>query len=229
MTRRERIVTDRSVQIRNFRLIRVPIRAQASSQVVFSKNSEEVLDTTRRSLPGVLAIALGILVSLALMGRVWWCQAGDLRPWSWDVWSRHNSQHLLDPYSLSHVQHGLGLYLLLTALLGRRLPSHWRVLTVAIVEAAWEIVENTNWMIERYRETTISLEYYGDSILNSLGDYTTCLLGVLLASRLRWWATVGLFAALELISVLWIRDSLLLNILMLIHPVDAVRQWQMAG
>ena len=104
---------------------------------------QDALRTARRSLPGVLAIALSIVVSLALMGRVWWCQAGDLWPWSWDVWSRHNSQHLVDPYSLSHLQHGLGLYLLLTALLGHLIASHWRVLLVAIVEAAWEIMEHT--------------------------------------------------------------------------------------
>ena len=178
---------------------------------------------------GVLVIGIGILVSLALMGRVWWCQAGDLWPWAWDVWSPHCSQHLVDPYSLSHLQHGLGLYLLLTVLLGRRIPDHWRVLMVAMVEAAWEIVENTSWMIERYRETTISLDYFGDSILNSLSDYAMCMAGVLLARRIPWWATLGLCAVLELISIYWIRDSLLLNILMLICPVDAIRQWQMGG
>ena len=192
-------------------------------------SNERLLGAARGDLPGILVVALGILVSVALMGRVWWCEAGDLWPWSWDVWSRHNSQHLVDPYSLSHLQHGLGLYLLLTVLLGRRLSSHWRVLTVALVEAAWEIFENTNWMIERYRESTISLDYYGDSILNSLGDYTMCLVGVMLARRIPWWATLGLCAVLELISVCWIRDSLLLNVLMLVYPVDAIRQWQMGG
>ena len=161
------------------------------------------------------------------MGRVWWCQAGDLWPWSWDVWSRHNSQHLVDPYSLSHVQHGIGLFLLLTFLFGTRLSNATRTLLVAVVEAAWEFVENTNWMINRYREVTISLDYYGDSILNSLGDYGTCLVGVLIARRLPWRASLAVFVALEIVSVLWIRDSLMLNILMLVYPIEAVRQWQM--
>ncbi len=184
---------------------------------------------TLRSVAGVLVIAIGILTSGAVMGRVWWCEAGDLWPWSWDVWSRHCSQHLIDPYALSHLQHGIGLYLVLTALWRHRLTPDVRFLLVALVEAAWEITENTNWMIERYRTTTISLDYHGDSILNSLCDYIACVAGVLLAIRLPWRVSVGLFIAFEVLSICWIRDSLLLNILMLVCPVDAIREWQMAA
>ena len=101
-----------------------------------------------------------------------------------------------------------------------------RLLLVALVEAAWEITENTNWMIERYRTVTISLDYYGDSILNSLCDYLACVAGVLVAVRLPGAFRCGLFVALELLCICWIRDSLLLNILMLLCPVDAIRQWQ---
>jgi hypothetical protein len=183
--------------------------------------------TTRQTTFGVLGVALTTLIGLMFMGRVWWCEAGDLWPASWDVWSRHNSQHLVDPYSLSHIQHGLGLYLLLTALLGARLSSNSRVLLVALVEAGWELVENTNWMIQRYREVTISLDYFGDSILNSMGDYGTCLLGVLLARLLPWRFSLLLFVGLEALSIWWIRDSLMLNILMLFFPIEAIRQWQM--
>jgi len=184
---------------------------------------------TMLSLAGVLVVALGILVSGAAMGRVWWCSAGDLWPWTWDVWSTHCSQHLVDPYTLSHLQHGIGLYLLLTVLRRRRLTPDVRMLLVALVEAAWEIAENTNWMIDRYRTTTISLDYYGDSILNSLFDYLACVAGVLLAVRLPWRVSLGLFVALEAICIFWIRDSLLLNILMLVCPVEAIRHWQMAA
>ena len=145
-------------------------------------------------------------------------QAGDLWPWTWDVWSRHCSQHLVDPYTLSHLQHGIGLYLLLTRSGAARLTPDMRLLLVALVEAAWEITENTNWMIERYRTTTISLDYYGDSILNSLCDYLACVAGVLLAVRLPWQISLGLFVALEVLCICWIRDSLLLNILMLALP-----------
>jgi hypothetical protein len=189
--------------------------------------STEAWPTKNQTSIGLLAVALVTLLGLANMGRVWWCEAGDAWPWSWDVWSRHNSQHLVDPYSLSHIQHGLGLYLLLTLLLGSRVSPNLRVLLVALVEATWELVENTNWMIQRYREVTISLDYFGDSILNSLGDYGTCLFGVFLARLLPWWVTLLLFLALEALSVWWIRDSLLLNILMLFCPIEAIRQWQM--
>ncbi len=183
-------------------------------------------ELSRRSVMVVVLIALGIVLNGVLMGRVWWCEGGDLWPWSWDVWSRHCSQHLVDPYTLSHIQHGIGLYLLLTACWGRRLSLDARVVLVAVVEAVWEIAENTNWMIERYRTATISLDYSGDSIINSLGDYAACLVGVWLARHFSWRVAVALFVALELLSVLWIRDSLLLNILMLLYPIDAIRSWQ---
>ena len=190
---------------------------------------QAVQGPTRLSVAGVIVIAIGIVASGVLSGRVWWCEAGDLWPWAWDVWSRHCSQHLIDPYSLSHLQHGIGLYLIVTVLWRHRLNREARVLLVALVEAAWEVTENTNWMIERYRATTISLDYYGDSILNSLGDYGACIAGILLAERLPWRISVGLFVALEVISICWIRDSLLLNILMLTCPIDAIRQWQSGG
>ncbi|NNE00955.1 MAG: DUF2585 family protein [Pirellulaceae bacterium] len=160
------------------------------------------------------------------MGRVWWCQAGDLVPWSWDVWTEHNSQHLVDPYSLSHVEHGIGLFLFLTLVAREKLSVHSRTLIVAVIEAIWEVAENTPAMINRYREVTISLDYFGDSILNSVSDYAMCLLGVLLARKTTWQVGVGVFVVLELISVLWIRDSLLLKILMLISPIEAIKQWQ---
>ena len=184
---------------------------------------------TRHSLIGAAVVALSILITGAAIGRVWWCAAGDLWPWTWDVWSRHCSQHLVDPYTLSHVQHGIGLYLVLAALWRHRLTPDVRLLLVAIVEAVWEITENTNWMIERYRATTISLDYFGDSILNSLLDYLACIAGTLLAVRLPWRISVALFIALEVLSICWIRDSLMLNVLMLICPADAIREWQMAG
>jgi len=178
---------------------------------------------------GVLLIGVIMVVCLWSMGRVLWCQLGDWSPWSWDVWSPHNSQHLVDAYSLSHLEHGLGLFLLL-----RLIPAKWLtldriVLIIALVEATWEVTENTPFMIERYRETTISLDYFGDSIANSISDYVMCLIGVAVALRMPWKATLALIVALELISVFWIRDSLMLNILMLLYPVEAIKQWQALG
>ena len=184
---------------------------------------------TDRHLASLLvAIAFGTCVVLALMGRVWWCEVGDWAPWSWDVWSPHNSQHLIDPYSLSHIEHGIGLFLLLSVLGGKSLSIQSRTLIVAGVEAVWEIVENTPLMINRYREATISLDYFGDSILNSVSDYGMCLLGVLLVRKTSWKFGVAAFVALEITSVLWIRDSLILNIVMLIAPIEAIRLWQSA-
>ncbi|QEG43516.1 DUF2585 family protein [Roseimaritima ulvae] len=174
----------------------------------------------------LFAIAAVMTACLWAMGRVWWCEVGDVVPWSWDVWSPHNSQHLIDPYSLSHLEHGLALFLMLHLVAKRWLTQRQMIYIVAIVEAVWEIAENTPWMIERYRTATISLDYFGDSILNSLGDLVMCLIGVQIARKSSWWITVGLLVTLELVSVLWIRDSLLLNILMLTAPSDAIRTWQ---
>ena len=170
-----------------------------------------------------VGIALLMVTVLALSGRVWWCEAGDMSPWSWDVWSTHNSQHLVDPYALSHIEHGLGVFTVLTVLSGLwRLPKTsvgTRSLIVATFEATWEVVENTPYMINRYREATISLDYFGDSITNSVSDYIMCLLGAFVVRKTSWKVGLAAFCALEIISLVWIRDSLLLNIVMLISPI----------
>jgi len=163
--------------------------------------------------------------SLYAMGRVWWCQVGDLLPWSFEVNSSHNSQHLFDPYALSHLQHGIGGFMLF-ALLGKWLRESTRISMVAIIEAIWEIAENTPMIINRYREATISLDYYGDSIFNSLSDYAMCLIGIWFVRKIPWKIGLVVFVLLETASLLWIRDSLLLNIIMLISPQEAIREWQ---
>lgn len=104
------------------------------------------------------------------MGRVWWCACGSWQLWSFEVLSRHNSQHLLDPYTPTHLQHGIGFYFLTWLLLSGWLGSAARFFVAMAVEAVWEVVENTAAIIEQYREVTISLDYYGDSIINSLAD-----------------------------------------------------------
>ena len=194
-------------------------------------NTEPHLDgqISRAYQLGLFAIAIVMTATLWSMGRIWWCEAGDLVPWSWDVWSTHNSQHLVDPYALSHLQHGLGLFLLLSIIPWKWLTAERIFVIVALIEATWEISENTPWMIDRYRESTISLDYYGDSILNSIADYGWCLIGLFVARRLPGKATLSLFVAFEVLSVLWIRDSLMLNILMLISPIEAIKEWQAAG
>ena len=185
--------------------------------------------TGSRTTTILIAIAAGMYLVLVLMGRVWWCESGDWLPWSWDIWSPHNSQHLVDPYSLSHVEHGVALFILLTLASRNSLSVAARAVIVACIEAAWEVAENTPMIINRYREATISLDYYGDSILNSLSDYGMCLLGVLLVRKTSIKVGIAVFVAMEIVSLLWIRDSLVLNIIMLTAPIDAIKQWQAPG
>ena len=180
---------------------------------------------TRAQLLAVFAVMLTTAVILAAMGQVLWCACATWVPWSFDTWSSHNSQHLLDPYSFSHLQHGLVFFGAL-ALVGSRLTMGSKLIIAMIIEAAWEILENTPMVINRYREATISLDYHGDSVANSVSDLLACWLGFEVARRLPWWGTVSLFVVVEVVMVLTIKDSLLLNVLMLVYPLDAVLQWQ---
>ena len=172
-----------------------------------------------------IGVLLVMIVVLALLGRTPWCSCGGLSPWSWQVQSRHNSRHLIDPYTFTHVLHGLLFFAALRPL-ASRLSRSQRFLTATIVEAAREILENTPMIIDRYRATTISLDYYGDSIANSVADVIACLCGYAIASRLRWYYSVALFVIVEIGLLITIRDSLLLNIIMLAYPNDTILQWQ---
>ena len=161
-------------------------------------------------------------------GRRWWCACGH--PWIWvtDVWSEHCSQHLLDPYSFSHVGHGL-VFCGILALAAPKWPVAWRFFASIAAASLWEVVENSSYVIERYRSATMSLNYLGDSIANSLGDIASCGLGFVLARQLGWKWSIALFVAMELVLLIWIRDNLTLNVIMLIHPVPAIKHWQTAG
>ena len=167
-------------------------------------------------------------VLLRLEGRLWICSCGKLMLWAGKVCSSDNSQHFLDPYSFTHVLHGF-LFFWLIAWLASRLQSNWQLALAVAMEALWEAFENTNFVIDRYRSTTAALGYTGDTVANSFGDIVCCLVGFLIAQRLGLRRSLIAFAVLELILLLWIRDSLLLEIVMLVVPIDAIRTWQMCS
>lgn len=172
------------------------------------------------ALAGVLAATILILLAL---GRPPICSCGAVELWG-EVGPRQ-SQMLADWYSASHIVHGFLFYFALR-IAAPRWPFERRFLAALLVEAAWEIVENTPLIIDRYREATIALGYSGDTILNSVSDILMMALGFLTARRLPWWTSVLIVIALEVIPLFAIRDNLTLNVLMLLAPNDAVREWQ---
>ena len=178
----------------------------------------------------IIAVAATITaLALLFMGQSFWCDSGDLSPWSAAINSSHNSQHLADPYTLTHVLHGILLYAALWAVAGTRLSTMNRFAVAMGLEAVWEIFENTPFIIERYRFGTVSLDYYGDSIFNSLGDLLACALGFGAAAALPVWGSAVAVLAVETLLLIWIRDSLLLNVVMLVRPLESIRDWQLGG
>lgn len=186
-------------------------------------------ESNRAGVWQIVAIGLVLLLLIVLLraeGRMFLCDCGHFAVWTADTCSSLTSQQLFDPYSFTHVLHGF-LFFWLIALLFRRMNSSRQVVLAVLLEGAWEVFENTRFVIDKYRTETAALGYQGDTIVNSLGDVACALIGFVLARKLglRW--SLIFFVLVEVVLIAWIHDSLLLQILMLVRPVEAIKLWQM--
>ena len=172
----------------------------------------------------VLSFGLAAL-QLHHQGRSWWC---NCRPFLWtsNAWGALTSQTFLDPYSFTHLLHGF-MFAGLLLLISRKMSTSWRLCVAVVLEAIWEILENTNAVIDRYRETTAALGYSGDTVMNSMGDIVCCGVGLMIARKLGWLRSLPIFIATEIMLLFWIRDSLVLEIIMLVHPFEVIKTWQL--
>ncbi len=185
-----------------------------------------------REHKGVILSFIGILVIVAcieyLLGRSPLGPDGHFGWWDGDIWSNENSQRIADPYTFSHIAHGLIFYWFL-GLVAKKLPKKYRLVIAILIEAGWEILENSPLIINRYRDATIATGYIGDSILNSVSDIVWMAIGFWFASFSKVWISIVLIITMELGCAYYVRDNLTLNVIMLVDPIPAIQQWQIDG
>lgn len=175
---------------------------------------------------GVAATLVLTVYFLYTQGRYWMCRCGYVLWWAGNPWSSDNSQHISDPYSSSHFLHGLFFYWIIQKLFPK-MKWQWNLFWTVLLESGWEILENSEAVINRYRESTASLGYTGDTVLNSFFDIIFCILGFFFYKKFGFKVSLIVFIAVEILMTLLYRDGLILNILMLVYPLDAIKQWQM--
>jgi len=173
-------------------------------------------------IPAILGVQALILWA---MGRHPICTCGYVKLWHGVVHSSENSQHVFDWYSFTHLIHGFILYFVLWLALPRA-PILLRLALAVAIEGAWEVVENSDWIINRYRTETISFDYFGDSIVNSVFDNVSMIFGFALAALLPPWGVVAFAVAMEIALGFLIRDNFTLNVIMIFHPLDSIKAWQ---
>ena len=178
-----------------------------------------------KKLTPIIFVGICLALILKLASRPIWCACGEYFLSSWQVWSQHNSQHIIDPYSFSHFEHGLIFFFVFLFIKKENL----RLYAALILEAVWEYAENSPIVIERYRTATSALGYSGDTIINSLADLTCCYLGYLFSKKFGWKVSLLVFLIIEFSMLIAIKDNLSLNVLMLLYPIEAIKQWQMPG
>lgn len=211
-------------------MLRAPLwQVNAESRdATTTRNPRASFTRTLWPLLATVAVLAAAAFELRVQGRLWTCDCVGVRVWVGNAWSAETSQQLFDPYSFTHVLHGLAFCGLLALLLPRA-GWRWRLVLAVLAESLWEVIENTNFVINRYREATAALGYTGDTVLNSLGDVIACALGFLIARRIGWLRSAIIFATTEILLLFWIRDSLILNIILLLYPSERLRAWQQAG
>lgn len=177
-------------------------------------------------ITGLLVFLIIMTVYLNAQGRLWFSASGDVLLWVGDAFSNENSQQLLDPYSFSHFLHGVIFFFILKYTF-RNFSLESRFVASVMMEGCWEMLENSAIIINRYRDATAALGYNGDTIYNSYGDLLSCSIGFIVARYVGLKLSILLFIAIELICLFWIKDNLTLNVIMLIYPIEGIKDWQL--